>query len=103
MGQSRPRFRSSNWSSDRCLVVPNFLCYDNACSMRLDRYRAFHQISFFFRLCFPFLLSSILSPTEAQVDDPLFLVVCSNTISRKSLPFATQRFATWLQSTMKEP
>src|ERR1700730_349782 len=41
MGPSRPRSRSSNWSSDRCLAVPNFLCYGNACSMLLDRYRAF--------------------------------------------------------------
>src|SRR5713226_5918278 len=41
MGQSRHRSRSSNWSSAPCLVALNFLCYGNACSMLLDRYRAF--------------------------------------------------------------
>src|SRR6266700_6089256 len=61
----------------RCLGAPNFLCYGNACSMLLDRYRAFHQISFFFHLYFLFLLSSIFWSTEVRVDDPFFLVVCS--------------------------
>jgi transposase len=67
--------KRETWSSDRCMVVPNFLCYGNACSMRLDRYRAFHSLSFLFPWCFLFLLLRILSSTEADVDEPHFLLV----------------------------
>jgi len=54
--------------------------------MQLDRYRAFHSISFFFRLCFVFLLSlmqalwmlpsfllSVASRLTFFGDGPLFL------------------------------
>ncbi len=30
--------KRETWSSARCMAVPNFPCYANACSMRLDRY-----------------------------------------------------------------
>ena len=30
--------KRETWSSARCMAVPNFLCYGNACSMRLDQY-----------------------------------------------------------------
>ena len=33
--------KRETWSSAPCLAVPNFLCYGNACSMRLNWRRAF--------------------------------------------------------------
>jgi transposase len=33
--------KRETWSSVLCLAAPNFLCYGNACSMRLDLYRDF--------------------------------------------------------------
>src|SRR5258708_38032851 len=66
MGQSKPRSRSSNWSSVRCLAAPNFLCYANACSTRPDLDRDPRQITFIFCLCFLFPLAHPPSPIQAS-------------------------------------
>src|SRR2546425_4277434 len=77
MVPSRPRSTNSNWSNDRCLVVPNFRCYGNACSMRPDLYRDLRQISFLCSSCFLLLLARPLSPIQAHTAYPVFSLACS--------------------------
>src|SRR2546425_10540721 len=76
MVPSRPRSTNSNWSNDRCLVVPNFRCYGNACSMRPDLYRDLRQISFLCSSCFLLLLARPLSPIQAHTAYPVFSLAC---------------------------